>query len=79
MKNLLNVKLGQCGVIDGFANNLPEKIKRRLLDLGFTKGQKIKVVRKSTLGNDYMVELRYFTLTLRGDILRYILVEEGEK
>lgn len=79
MKDLIATKLGHFATICGFADSTPIKIKRRLLDLGFTKGQKIKVVRKSTLGKDYMVELRYFTLTLRGDILRYILVEEGEK
>lgn len=76
MKNLLNLKIGQYEKIGGLAKDAPIKIKRRLLDLGFTKGQKIRVVRKSTLGKDFLIELRFFTLTLRRDILKYILVQE---
>ncbi len=80
MKNLLEIKLGTYAYIDGISNLASTKIKRRLLDLGFTKGQKVRCVHKSMLGKDFLLELRHFTLSLRGEIVKYILVKSvGEK
>lgn len=74
MKNLLSVKFGEYVNVDSFDKSTPLKIKRRLLDLGFTKNQRIRTLRKSLIGEAYMVELRGFILTLRRDIVSYILV-----
>ena len=71
----MDIKMGSYVDISGFSENTPTKIKRRLLDLGFTNGQKIRTIRKSALGKDFMVEIRNFILTLRWDLLKYILVE----
>lgn len=54
---------------------LTEKIKRRLYDLGFIKGQKIRVVNKSLLKKAYMIEIRGYTLSLRDSIINAIFVE----
>lgn len=75
MKNLLDIKIGQYVKLKSYKLDTPIKIKRRLLDLGFTEGQKLRTIRKSLLGKTYMLELRGFTLTLRKDILSFILVE----
>ena len=75
MKNLLDIKIGQYVKLKSYKMDTPIKIKRRLLDLGFTEGQKLRTIRKSLLGKTYMLELRGFTLTLRKDILSFILVE----
>lgn len=75
MKNLLQVDEKKYFTIIGFDKNIVLKVKRRLLELGFTKGQKIKIVNKSLLKMSYLIELRSVLLTLRYDILKYILVE----
>ena len=54
---------------------MPFKTKRRLCELGFTNGQEIKMVRKSLLGKAYLLELRGYTLSLRSDIVKAVLVK----
>lgn len=54
---------------------LPEKLRRRLYDLGFLAGQKIRVVNKSLLKKAYMIEIRGYTLSLRNTIVNAIKVE----
>ena len=74
MVNLADVRVGKCVEIDKISQQAPTKIKRRLLDLGFTKGVKIRVLKKSLLKEDILIEIRNFTLTIRRDIAQYILV-----
>lgn len=61
--------------IKGISDCAPLKLKRRLFDLGFTYGIKIIVKRNSLLGKTCLVELRGVLLTLRRDILNFVLVE----
>ena len=75
MKNLLEAGEKRYFTIAGFDKNIALKVKRRLLELGFTRGQKIKIINKSLLKRTYLIELRSVLLTLRYDILKYILVE----
>jgi len=65
---------GQYTTIKFISLLAPIKIKRRLLELGFTRGVKARVVRKSLLGNAYMIELRGYTLTLRKDIVSFLQI-----
>lgn len=74
MLNLLSAKIGEQREVESISDLAPFKIKRRLLELGFTKGTKVKVHRKSLLGQAYMVELRGFILSMKKDILKYILI-----
>lgn len=74
MDNLLSAKKGRYFVVQGIDKSSPVKIKRRVLELGFTKGQKVRVVRKSLLGETYLVELRGYILTIRKDIAKLILI-----
>ncbi len=54
---------------------LSEKLRRRLYDLGFLAGQKVRVVNKSLLKKAYMIEIRGYTLSLRNTIVNSIMVE----
>ena len=74
MKNLEQARVGNFEKVQGVAPLAPIKIKRRLLELGFTKGQSVKVVRKSLIGKTFLVELRGYTLTLRQDVAKLILI-----
>ena len=75
MKKKTKIVLGKSVTIKGISSASPLKIKRRLLDLGFTKGTKIIVKKKSLLGETFLVEIRRVLFTLRGDILEFVLVE----
>lgn len=72
MDNLINAKKEKYYKIKGISEYAPIKIKRRILELGFTRGQSVKVVRKSLLAKSYLVEIRGFTLTIRRDIASFI-------
>lgn len=75
MEKLTELKNGvmrRIVLIDGAA---PLKIKRRLLELGFTSGQKVKVVRKSLLGETYLIELRGYSISMRKELAKYLIVE----
>ena len=74
MGNLATGKVGENYSIKGIKENSPHKIKRRILELGFTPGQKVKIIRKSLLCKAYLIELRGFTLTIRKDIAGLILI-----
>lgn len=41
------------------------KLRKRLLDLGLTKGVKVRLIRKAPLGDPIEIELRGFRLSLR--------------
>ena len=75
MTNLLKSKIGRWQKISGFSNDIPLKIKRRLMELGFIASQNVKVLRKSLFGKTFMLEIRNITLLLRKEIVCHILVE----
>ncbi|MBQ8792792.1 MAG: FeoA domain-containing protein [Clostridia bacterium] len=75
MEKLTNVKVGQYRKILALDGRAPIKIKRRLLELGFTAGQMIKVVRKSMFGDTYLIEVRGYYLSMRKSLTGYLIVE----
>lgn len=78
MEILGKIKKGIFCKIVGFVENVPLKIKRRLLELGLTSGQKVRIVRKSILGKACLIEVRGYLLSLRTSLLSYLIVEEGK-
>ena len=68
--------MGKYATITKISEKASSKIRRRLLDFGFTNGQKVRAIHKSILSKDYLVELRHFTLSLRSEILKFVLVDE---
>lgn len=55
---------------------MPFRIRRRMCELGFIAGQKVRLVRCSLLKRAFLVELRGYTLSLRKSIVDGLLVIE---
>ena len=60
MTNLASIKNGVYFSVVGISPSASFKIRRRLYELGFIFGTKVRVVRKSLTGQAYLVELRDF-------------------
>lgn len=60
-------------LIVGFNGN--DSLLRRFLELGFTVGQKVKVVSSSLLRKVFLVEIRGYLLSVRRELLNRIIVE----
>ena len=55
-----------------------DKIKRRLLELGFV-GTFVKILKKSSMRGVFLVELRHFVLAVKRNEISKILVKNYEK
>ena len=75
MDKLTSVKTGKYVELLLINEMAPTKIRRRLLEFGFTKGQKIRVIRKSILGQTYLIELRGYLLSMRKQMAEFLVVE----
>lgn len=76
MLTLFNCKNNKNYSIIGIKEDCYYSIKRRLLDLGFTKGQSVCKVKSSLLNKVVLIEIRGYLLSLKSKIADYILVEE---
>lgn len=74
MQNLGQVQVNKFTTIIGIVEGAPIKIKRRLLELGLTAGQKVKVLRRSLAGGVLLIEVRGYTLSLRRESAKWIEV-----
>ena len=78
-KRLSDLKPGERGVISRIAGD--RELRRRLLDMGLTRGTEIIVVRRAPLGDPVEFLLKGYNLSLRKreceDV--YVLVEEGRR
>lgn len=75
--NLSNCVCGKIYFIKKIDNFLNIKQRRRLLELGFINGEKIVVIRKSLLGQTFLVKIKNYTLSLRQEIAFHILIKEN--
>lgn len=74
--NLKNLSIGDEVIIK---NVLAEgEIKKRLYDLGFIKGSKIKCILKSPLNSPTAYFIKGTTIALRDDVAKKIICEKGE-
>ena len=71
--HLVDLKMGQVGKVIGLHNK--PAIKRRLMDMGLTKGVIVKVKKIAPLGDPIDIELRGYELCIRKDDLREIDIE----
>jgi len=76
-KRLSDLKPGERGVISRIAGD--RELRRRLLDMGLTRGTEIIVVRRAPLGDPVEFLLKGYNLSLRKRECDgvYVLVEEG--
>ena len=61
--------------IVGFESLLDDKVTRRLLEFGFTKGEKFIISHKSFWGSSVIVEIRGYSLSMRTKFLSLLKVE----
>ena len=76
MKRLSECKKMRYCIFSGFDESMPFRIRRRMCELGFIAGQKVRLVRCSLLKRAFLVELRGYTLSLRKSIVEGLLVKE---
>ncbi|MBQ8908826.1 MAG: ferrous iron transport protein A [Clostridia bacterium] len=74
MEKLIKCRVGKLCKVDSIDKAAPLKIKRRLLELGFTCGQAVKIIRKSLFGQTYLIEIRGYLLSIRKSLTDYIVV-----
>lgn len=73
MKTLRDVKIGESAIIKKIDGKGP--IKRRLMDMGVTKGEKILVRKVAPLGDPIEVNIRGYELSFRKDEANTIIIE----
>ncbi|MDE5566220.1 MAG: ferrous iron transport protein A [Anaeroplasmataceae bacterium] len=71
---LSDLKVGQEGKLISF-NNENKALRRRLLDMGLTKGVEISIQMISPLGDPVSIELRGYQLCMRKDDMDNVVVE----
>ena len=74
MESLEKAKRGIYYNLVGISDIAPLKLRRRLLELGLTAGQKVRIVRKSLLGKAYLLEVRGYTLSMRKNLVAFLMV-----
>lgn len=72
--NCSNLKVGDTGRVLGFEKSIGEKIKKRLLELGFIEGKTIKLLQWSLAGDVLLIELNGYLLSIRKNIAKYIML-----
>ena len=75
MKTLRNVKVGQTAVVKKLHGE--GAVKRRIMDMGITKGTSVYVRKVAPLGDPVEVTVRNYELSLRKADAEMIEVEEG--
>lgn len=73
MKTLRDIKIGDTAVV--LRVHGTGAIKRRIMDMGITKGCEIRVVKVAPLGDPIEISVRGYQLSLRksdGDIIEFI-------
>lgn len=74
MTTLSDLKVGESAKIVSVFGNI--KIKQRLLQLGLTTGQIVKVLNISSLKKSYLISARGYALAIRKSNLENIGVEK---
>ena len=74
MKTLDRVKKGEVCKIVGF-NGQFDRILRRFLELGLSRGQKVKIVSTSLQNKVVLIEIRGYILSVRRNLLDRVVVE----
>ena len=73
MKTLKDIKIGETAVVKRL--NGEEAVKRRIMDMGITKGTSVYVRKVAPLGDPIEVTVRGFELSLRKADASSIIVE----
>ena len=77
-KSLDDLSIGDYAFIDYIKEACQDDTKRRLLELGFVKGSKIKKNSVSILKEVILVEICGYMLCLRRDIAKRIIIRDKQ-
>ena len=77
MKTLSDVNIGETVIVARI--NGEGKVKRRIMDMGITKGTTIFVKKFAPLGDPIEVTVRGYELSIRKDDAKLLEVEKEEK
>ena len=75
-KTLYDLDMGDTARIVGIHGDTPLSLRRRLLDMGITKGALLRVERHAPLGDPVEISLKGYSLALRMNEARHIEIEE---
>ena len=83
MKTLKDVRVGKTAVVEGLAQRIVRlhgegPVKRRIMDMGITKGVEIYVRKVAPLGDPIELTVRGYELSLRKEDAEMIEVEPPE-
>ena len=73
---LCDCQIGQVYKIERIEDNVSIKNKMRLLELGFFKGQNIKLIKKSFLHKTLLIEVMNNVLSIRSDVAMSVMVKK---
>ena len=77
MASFKDMQVGDCAVIKNVAGE--GQLRKRMLDLGLTKGCRVKLIRMAPFGDPVEIELRGFRLTIRKNEAEIVELEiEGK-
>lgn len=74
MKSLDKAKKNESLKIVGFVGE-EDRIFRRFLELGFSRGEKVKVGFSSLANKVFLIEIRGYVLSVRRSLLERVMVE----
>jgi len=74
-KTVEHLNVGESGTISTI--KAPKAIKRRLMDMGFTKGISVNVVKRAPMGDPIEVSLRGYNLCIRKEQAQDLLLKEN--
>lgn len=74
VKTLADLSVNESGIIEHITRGNDNKINRRLLELGFVNGEKVKVLNMSILKEVLLVEICGFVLSIRKDVAKRIII-----
>ncbi len=76
MSTLKDAKIGQTVVVDKLLGEGP--VKRRIMDMGITRGVEIYVRKVAPLGDPIEINLRGYELSLRKDDAEMVLIKDNK-
>lgn len=76
MKQLSDIKIGQKVTVLKVNGN--GALKRRIMDMGVTKGTEVFITKTAPLGDPLEINVRGYKLTIRKDDAKTILVKETD-
>ena len=77
MKTIKDLKIGQSGIVKKIYGEGP--LKRRIMDMGITKGVEIHVRKVAPLGDPIELNLRGYELSIRKQDAEMIEILDGEQ